>query len=137
MKKAKGTHRKPDPPAAFGAPEEKLSEAVLGLAKPFFEPFGDYPSMPGIRNVLTLVIVAWNAYAMEHPAWGDKGAIATARERVRAPHYPPEVATLFDAMLERRASEYATDLRLVDEWDVASDGAGGFSLHCGARSIPK
>lgn len=72
-------------------------------------------SIHAIRNVLTLVIVGWNAHAMEKPVWGSPGAIDRARARLLAPHYPAAVSVIFDEILEQRAAEHGSDLRLVGE----------------------
>ena len=132
MKKAKSKPT-PDPHDPANAPEAKLSDAVLELAHPFFEPLGAFPSIHAIRNVLMLVIVGWNAYAMEKPVWGSPGAIDRARARLLAPHYPTAVSVIFEEILEQRAAKHGSDLRLVGEWSIASTGTGGFTLHCETR----
>ena len=40
---------------------------------------------------------------------------------------------IFESLLERRVALYGDDYRVVGEWTLCRDGAGGFSLRCDAR----
>ena len=70
---------------------------------------------------------------MEKPIWGSPGAIDRARARFEDSHYPEGVRVLFDDILEERAELHGDDLRLVGEWSVDSNGAGGFTFNCESR----
>jgi hypothetical protein len=114
-------------------PDRKISETILEFAEPILEPLGSVPDLEAARRALDLAVGVWNFHAMATPLWGKPQFLAEARARMAAPGNPPELARIFEQLLERRATLYGGDYRVVGTWDLGPDGAGGHSFRCDAR----
>lgn len=111
-------------------PARKISEAILDFAAPVLEPIKPPVDLEVVRRALKLAICVWNFQAMATPVWGQPHFLEEARAEMRT---SPDLATLFDWLVERRATLFGDDPRCVGEWSVVADGAGGFTLRCDAR----
>lgn len=114
-------------------PDRKISETILEFAEPILKPLGPVPELEPARRVLDLAVAVWNFHAMATPLWGKPHFLAEARAKMAGPDNPPGVATIFETLLERRASLYGDDYRAVGTWSLDPDGAGGHSFRCDAR----
>lgn len=132
MKKPKRPGRTTTRTVIF-VPDRKLSESILEFAEPILEPLGPLPDLERARRALDLAVGVWNFHAMATPVWGKPHFLAEARAQMERPGEPPELAMLFESLLERRRALYGNDYRVVGEWTLGPDGAGGFSLRCDAR----
>ena len=70
---------------------------------------------------------------MATPTWGQPEMLAELRRTVTGPGAPPELATLFKVLSDRRKEGFADDARAVGEWSVIQDRVAGFKLRCDAR----
>jgi hypothetical protein len=131
--KQKRAGRTTTPRTVIVVPSRKISETVLEFAEPMLEPLSPIPDLESARRALDLAVAVWNFHAMATPLWGKPHFLAEARGQMKSPGEPPELAGLFESLLERRATLYGNDPRVVGEWNLGPDGAGGFSFRCDAR----
>jgi len=132
-KKSKRSGRAATSRTVIFVPDRKISETILEFAEPILEPLGPVPELEPARRVLDLAVAVWNFHAMATPLWGKPHFLAEARAKMAGPDNPPGMATIFEKLLERRASLYGDDYRVVGTWSLGPDGAGGQSFRCDAR----
>lgn len=82
--------------------------------------------------MIGLVVSAWNAHALASFE-NEPGALADLRAELRERGAPREMAKLFDAVVELRATKYGDDRRIVGDWHLGPDGRGGTAFRCEAR----
>ncbi len=133
INKEKREGKSTTPRAVTSVPTRKISETLLEFAEPVLDALGPVADAELVRHALQLAINAWNVHAMSMPVWGNPHFLSEARAAINAPGAPSELSILFERLLERRATVYGSDPRVVGEWNLRTDGAGGFSLRCDAR----
>ena len=116
------------------APERKISATILDFAAPVIDPLVQQGlPIATLNNLFQIIITIWNAHVMATPTWGQPEILANLRNMVAGPGAPPELATLFVVLSERRKGLFADDPRAVGEWSVIPDKAEVFRLRCDAR----
>ena len=99
------------------------------------KPLPPEPPLETFRQILLLVIAAWNVGSMCFPIWrAETGKDYRPEWDAMMAKSPPEARILLHELMERRATEpFATDQRAVGEWSLSPDGRGSFTFRCEAR----
>ena len=117
-------------------PETKISETLLEFGEPLLGLLDD-PTPEEFRAMLNIVIAVWNAHGVSTAKQDGRGVyleeLARFRQQMADEGAPAVLLNGLDALSRRRETDYADDPRCVGEWDLISDGEGGYRLRCEAR----
>jgi len=123
------------PPANPRFPDRKISETILDFGAPLLGELPPEPPIEVFRNVMTVIIMVWNAGAMAFPIWRKQASTDIQGQwETLLRTAPEESRAVFEELAKRRASEpFRTDQRGVGEWSVMPNGKGSFNFRCDAR----
>lgn len=119
-------------------PEAKISETLLEFCEPLLSLLDD-PTLEEFRATLNIVILIWNVHGVSTAKQDGDGAcleeLAHFRKQMADEGAPTVLLNGFDALNRRRQTDYVDDPRCVGEWDLISDGEGGYRFRCEARLL--
>ncbi len=115
---------------------KKISATILDFAVPLTENLAPDAPLDLRRETLGIAITVWNALVMQ--ACGQDEYLSELFDRFRKmpPRTSAAMAPLVQALLLRRHSHYADDLRLVGKWELNDLGNGELSLRADAHAPP-
>ena len=117
-------------------PERKISETILELAAQVLGPLDQFPNLEAARSAIELTVTAWNLHALA--TFKDQPKpLAEVRAKLRGRQAPREIAEMFEALVELRATKYGDDPRVVGDWHFGPDGLGRHAFRCEARLASK
>jgi hypothetical protein len=112
-------------------PERKISEAFLEFSEPLWVSEAGKPTRIELERALKISWLVWNA-AVTDAIRGTDEALAKLRENLPE---APEVLKVCELMLRRKQRLYASDLRLIHEYQVVDD-SGKWRLQVKALAAP-
>lgn len=119
-------------------PDRKISETILDFAAPALSHLPPKPPLELFRQMMQLVIAAWNYGSMTFSIWrAATGKDYRPEWNAMMTKAGPEARAVLDELMRRRASEpFHQDQRAVGEWSLHPDGHGSFNFRCDARLPP-
>jgi len=105
----------------------KISDALMEVAAPLLDSVDHVPSQQSVSAIVGIAATVWNAGSLSS---ATPDSVARAREAFeREFNGPPAlVRSVFDLLLKRRHELYPDDRRVVTDYTVRSDGAGGYRI---------
>ena len=110
--------------------DRKISEALLEFAAPVLSLFEGEPSPTGIRPAFIVAITVWNAVILDESEEGTN-FVEDARDRLGT----GRELDLFDALVRRKRTDFASDRRLIGDFEVHKKG-GEFQPRAVAHQAP-
>lgn len=110
--------------------DRKISETLLEFASPVLSLFGGEVSPERIRPAFVVAVTAWNAVILDESEESTE-FIMKARNALGG---GPELG-LFDILVERKRTEFASDRRLIGNFEVYKK-RGEFRLRAFAHEPP-
>lgn len=105
----------------------RISDALVEVAAPLLDAVGHVPTQQSVSAIVGIAATVWNAGSLSS---ATPGAVARARAAFEAEFKGPQhlVRSVFDLLLKRRHELYPDDRRVVTDYTVRSDGAGGYRI---------
>lgn len=116
----------------------RISETLLRFVEPILRHVPDEAGVKATRSVVSLGVSVWNAEILDRAA-GARGSFIDELRKQAALTPEPErtqVLQFLDELIERKRTHFASDRRLIGEFDVFDDGGGNWRIRAEARMPP-
>lgn len=106
---------------------KKISDALVDVAAPLLDSADHTPSQKSVAAIVGIAATVWNVGSLSSatPASVARARVAFEREFNGPPFL---VQSVFELLLKRRHELYPDDTRVVTDYTIRSDGAGGYRI---------
>jgi hypothetical protein len=109
-----------------------IADTILDFASVVLSQISEPPALAVLQQSLELAVRVWNAHVLAAPEWGQPEHLAELSHLI-AISASPHMLAAFQALSEARRARFASDLRIVCEWQVVADEQGRTRFDCMAR----
>ena len=109
-----------------------IADTILDFANVVITQLAEPPALNVLQQTIELVISVWNAHVLAAPEWGQPEHLVEL-SRLIAISSSPQMLAAFEGLSEVRRARFASDLRVVCEWQVTADEQGRTRFDCMAR----
>jgi hypothetical protein len=109
-----------------------MADTILDFANVVLCQIAEPPALNVLQQTIELAVSVWNAHVLATPEWGQPQHLAEL-SRLVAISSSAQMLAAFQALSEVRQARFASDLRVVCEWQVTADERGRTRFDCMAR----
>jgi hypothetical protein len=109
-----------------------IADTILDFASVVLSQFAEPPALTVLQQTIELAVSVWNAHVLAAPEWGQPEHLAELSRLIAISSSAPMLAA-FEALSGVRRARFASDLRVVCEWQVTADEQGRTRFDCMAR----
>jgi hypothetical protein len=109
-----------------------IADTILEFASVVLSQVQEPQALESLRQTLELAVSVWNASTLASPPWGQPEHLHELSRLIALSASPPIVAA-FEALRCAKLTRFASDVRVVCEWQIVADEQGRTRLDCAAR----
>jgi hypothetical protein len=112
-----------------------IADTILEFASVVLSQVQEPQALESLRQTMELAVSVWNASTLASPPWGQPEHLHEL-SRLIALSASPSMVAAFEALRRAKLTRFASDVRVVCEWQVVADEVGRARLDCAARMPP-